>query len=143
MKNTINIITSLVFIAILNSCSLDEVSYTEKEKHEYMRNAAEAETVLLGVYENLTEEAMYGYHLSLYFTLGTDQAKVSGGTTDSWRDVPCNLYTSSAAFVQNTWAALYNAVYDANDFIERLSVAVENFTDSDKDKAAFFHAAYL
>ena len=105
-----------------------------------MRNAAEAETVLLGVYENLTEDAMYGFHLSLYFTLGTDQAKVSGDQYDGFRDIPCNLYSSSASYVLNTWAALYNAVYDANDFIERLSVSVEDFTDSDKNKSAVYMA---
>ena len=131
---------ALLGALILGSCSLDEKSFTEKEKHEFMRNAAEAETVLLGVYENLTEDAMYGFHMSLYFTLGTDQAKVSGSNTDGFRDVPSNLYSTSAAYVQQSWAALYNAIYDANDFIERLSVEAENYTDWDKNKAAVYMA---
>ena len=105
-----------------------------------MRNAAEAETVLLGVYENLTDEYMYGYHLSLYFTLGTDQAKVSGTTLDGFRDIPSNVYSTSAVQVEKTWAALYNAIYDANDFIERLSVAVEGYSDADKNRAAVMMA---
>lgn len=105
-----------------------------------MKNAAEAENVLLGVYENMTNEYMYGYHLSLYFTLGTDQAKVSGVSLDGFRDIPSNFYSTSAAQVQQTWAALYNGIYEANDFIERLSVEVENYSDADKNRAAVMMA---
>lgn len=137
MKKIIYMVLSvLAFI----SCSLDEQSFTEMRTKDYMKNASEAETVLLGVYENLTHEHLYGYHLSLYFTLGTDQAVVSGGSTDSWRNVPCNFYSTSAAQVQETWAALYNAVYDANSFIEKLSVAVEGYGSVDKQKAAIMMA---
>lgn len=140
MKKIIYSVIAVLSALTFASCSLDEQSFTEMEKKNYMKNAAEAETVLLGVYENLTEEHMYGWHLSLYFTLGTDQAVVSGGSTDSWRDVPCNYYSTSAAQVQQTWAALYNAVYDANSFIERLSVAVEDYSPADRQRAAVMMA---
>lgn len=110
------------------------------EQDNFMKNAVEAESVLLGVYENLTNEHMYGYHLSLYFTLGTDQAKVSGVSLDGFRDIPSNFYSTSAVQVQQTWAALYNGIYEANDFIERLSVAVENYSDADKNRAAVMMA---
>ena len=113
----------------------------EIEKSKYMNSASEAETVLLGVYENMTKDHMYGYHLSLYFTLGTDEAKVEGSSLNSWRAMPNNSYSPTEAQVQQTWAALYNAIYDANDFIEGLSVAVQNFTsDSEKNLAAIYMA---
>ena len=113
----------------------------EIEKSKYMNSASEAETVLLGVYENMTKDHMYGYHLSLYFTLGTDEAKVEGSSLNSWRAMPNNSYSPTEAQVQQTWAALYNAIYDANDFIEGLSVAVKNFTsDSEKNLAAIYMA---
>ena len=113
----------------------------EIEKSKYMNSASEAETVLLGVYENMTKDYMYGYHLSLYFTLGTDEAKVEGSSLNSWRAMPNNSYSPTEAQVQQTWAALYNAIYDANDFIEGLSVAVKNFTsDSEKNLAAIYMA---
>ena len=137
---TLKYIISVFAAAVLASCSLDEQSFTQMEQKNYMKNAAEAENVLLGVYENLTNEYMYGYHLSLYFTLGTDQAKVSGNSLDGFRDIPSNFYSTSAVQVQQTWAALYNAIYDANDFIERLSGVVVNYSDADKNRAAVMMA---
>ena len=77
------------------SCSLDETSYTEMEKNSYLNDAGEAETVLLGVYENLTQDGLYSYHLSLYFTLSTDLAKVEGTSITNFRNVPNNAYTST------------------------------------------------
>ena len=138
---TLKYILAVFAATVLASCSLDEHSFTNMEQKNYMKNASEAENVLLGVYENLTNQYMYGYHLSLYFTLGTDQAKVSGNRPDDgFRDIPSNLYTTSAQQVQQTWAALYNAIYDANDFIERLSALVENYSDADKNRAAVMMA---
>ena len=140
MKHLKYTFVAVLSIVLLASCSLDEESYTQYRQQDYMKNASLAENVLLGVYENLTNEYMYGYHLSLYFTLGTDQAKVSGVKTDGFRDIPSNLYSPAAIQVQQTWAALYNGIYEANDFIERLSVAVENYSSADKNKAAVMMA---
>ena len=137
---TLKYIFAVFAAAVLASCSLDEKSYTNIEQKNYMKNAGEAENVLLGVYENLTNEHMYGYHLSLYFPLGTDQAKVSGVALDGFRDIPSNMYSTSAVQVQQTWAALYNGIYDANDFIERLSIAVANYSSADKNRAAVMMA---
>ena len=134
------IIYSILSSLLLVSCSLDDHSYVEVEKKNFMRNASEAETVLLGVYENMTESALYGYQLSLLFTLGTDQAKVQGTNLDSFREVPSNSYPTTASQVMSTWEALYNAVSCANDFIERLSVAVDNFPDDEKNLAAVLMA---
>ena len=141
MKNIKYIIAAIVCMISTISCSLDETNYMEIEKSKYITTAAEAETVLLGVYENLTKDHMYGYHLSLYFTLGTDEAKVEGSSLNSWRAMPNNSYSATEAQVQQTWAALYNAIYDANDFIEGLSVAVENFTSNEEKNLAAIYMA--
>lgn len=97
MKKTIKYIAALAAILCSVSCSLDEKSFTEIEKDEYMNSPKEAQNVLLGVYRNLQEDAMYGMNLSLYFTLGTDEAKVEGSTPNSWRDLPCNTFSTSKA----------------------------------------------
>lgn len=122
------------------SCSLDEKSFTEIEKDEYMNSPKEAQNVLLGVYRNLQNDALYGMNLSLYFTLGSDEAKVEGSTPNSWRDVPSNTFSTSNSYVENTWQSLYNAVYDANDFIENLSRKAPQWQDSQKDLAAIYMA---
>ena len=52
-----------------------------------------------------------------------------------------NVYSPTESYVQQTWQALYNAIYDANDFIEGLSLAVENFeTVEQKNLAAVYMA---
>ena len=67
------------------SCSdlLDEESYSETGKDNYLNNAKEAETVLQGVYKNLANEYTYSYHLSLLFTISTDIAQCEGSSTKS------------------------------------------------------------
>ena len=134
------ILFGIIAIILAAGCSLKEHSFTEVEKDAYLKDAKQAQTVLLGLYRDLTSDAMYGYHLSLYFTLGTDEAKVTGNSIENFRNVPSNAYTSTEDEVQNTWKSLYAAIYDANDFIERLSVAVEDFSEGEKNIAAVFMA---
>ena len=132
------ILFSIFAIILASGCSLKEHSFTEIEKDSYFKDAQQAQTVLLGLYRDLTPDAMYGYHLSLYFTLGTDEAKVTGNSIENFRNVPSNAYTATEDEVQNTWKALYSAIYDANDFIERLSVAVNDFSAAEKNLAAVY-----
>ena len=132
--------SALAAVLCTVSCSLDEKSYMEIEKDEYMNSPSEAQNVLLGVYRNLQNGALYGMNLSLYFTLGTDEAKVEGNTPNSWRDVPSNTFSTSNSYVEATWQALYNAVYDANDFIENLSRKAPQWEDNQKTLAAIYMA---
>lgn len=135
------IIGVLVCAFTISSCSLDETDYTEVEKGKYLNNADEAETVLLGVYRNLVEEGMYRYHLSLLFTLPSDIAKVEGNSINaSYRAMANFSYTSTQSEVQTTWQSLYNAIYDANDFIESLSSKMENYSETDKKRATYYMA---
>lgn len=141
MKKFIGIFLAVSAVALgAVSCSLDEKSYMEIEKSKYMNSPKEAQNVLLGVYRNLQNDAMYGMNLSVYFTLGSDEAKVEGSTPNSWRDVPSNTFSTSNSYVESTWKALYNAVYDATDFIENLSRRAPEWSEGSADLAAIFMA---
>lgn len=122
------------------SCSLDEESRTEIDKTRFMMNAQEAETVLLGVYQSLVSDAMYGYNLSILFNLATDCEQVEGSTTENWRIIPSNAFNSSQAEVQSTWAALYKAIYNANDFIEIIQQRMRSYTETDRELAYLYIA---
>lgn len=74
------------------SCSLDEESRTEIDKTRFMLNAQEAETVLLGVYQSLVSDAMYGFNLSILFNMATDCEQVEGSTTENFRIIPSNAF---------------------------------------------------
>ncbi len=145
------------------SCSLDEESRTEIDKTRFMQNAQEAETVLLGVYQSLVSDAMYGMNLSFLFNLATDCEQVEGDamygmnlsflfnlatdceqvegtTTENFRIVPTNAFNSSQAEIQQTWAALYKAIYNANDFMEILEQRMKTFNETDKQLAYIYLA---
>ena len=122
------------------SCSLDEKSRTEIDKNRFMKNALEAETVLLGVYQSLVSDAMYGYHLSILFNLATDCEQVEGSTTENYRIIPSNAFNASQAEIQQTWAALYKAIYNANDFMEILQQRMNDFNETDKQLAYIYIA---
>lgn len=140
MKRIIYLFIIAVASLSVVSCSLDEHNYVEIQKDTYINNATQAQSVLLGVYRNMVTDGMYGYHLSLFFTLGTDEAKVEGNSLTNYRNVPSNAYTSTEDEVQATWRALYEGVYDANDFIERLSLKWNEFPEEDKPLAAVYMA---
>ena len=136
------ILAALFGTMSLSGCTdlLQEESQTEVDKNNYMNNATEAETVLLGVYRSLVADAMYSYNLSLLFTLTTDIAQCEGSTPTNFREIPANAFTTSNSSVQQTWFALYKGVYNANDFIETLESKIGNFTEGDKKIANVYLA---
>lgn len=140
MKKFIYYIGILALCFLPAACSLEEESSTEVEKSKYMNDAKEAQDVLLGVYRSTIEEGMYGYHLSIYFSMGTDISQVEGSTTENFRILPTNAYSASQAEVQTSWASLYTGIYNANDFLERVSVKMDSYNESDKQLATIYIA---
>lgn len=126
----------------LSSCSnlLDEEAQSEIDKTKFMNNASEAEIVLLGVYRNMVTDGMYGYNLSLMFDLSTDLSQCEGNAFTSFREIPTNAFSPSNASIQDTWAMLYNSIYNANDFIETLESKVGSFPQADKGLAKIYLA---
>ena len=122
------------------SCSLEEETRTEVEKKNYMNNADEAKDVLLGIYRTTIEDAMYGYHLSILFNLGTDISQVEGSGNENFRIIPTNSFPTTQSEVQQTWAALYTGIYRANDFLERISNKIGSYTTTDKKLATLYIA---
>lgn len=142
MKKITYYLLASFLIMMGTSCKdyLQEESRTEIDKSKYMLNAAEAETVLLGVYRNLVTDEMFGYHLSILFSLGTDLAQVQGNTNENFRIVPTNSYSANQSEIQRTYAMLYNSVYNANDFIESLEKKMVNYSNTDKQLATIYMA---
>lgn len=140
MKKVIYYTVLLALFLLPGACSLEEESRTEVEKGNYMNGAKEAQDVLLGVYRSTVEDGMYGYHLSIYFAMGTDLSQVEGSTTENFRILPTNAYSASQAEVQVSWASLYSGIYNANDFLERVSIKMKSYSNTDKNLAAIYIA---
>jgi len=124
------------------SCSdfLTEKCYNAVSKEDYLNNASEAENVLMGLYADTNGDAMYGFHLSILLNLGTDMEQVEGSTSENFRIIPTNAFPTTQKEIQDTWAALYSGIYDANNFIEGLSVKMENYSVGDKILATVYMA---
>lgn len=140
MKKLVYYIIALACVCSVSSCSLDETVYSETDKANYMKNASEAQYVLLGVYRDMILTGTYGYHLSLLLTLPSDIAKCEGSTTNGFRQVPSNAYSSTQGDIQTTWADLYKSVYDANNFIETLQMRADQFPEADRPLATVYMA---
>ncbi len=142
MKKFLYYIALSAIIMLPFSCTdmLEEESQTDVEKKNYMNNAKEAEKVLLGVYQTTSEDAVYGYHLSIYFNMGTDIAQGEGNSAENWRIVPVNAFPTTQVEVQTTYQKLYNGIYNANDFLERISVKMQSYSITDQKLATIYIA---
>ncbi len=136
----ISVIAASVCIAILSSCSLQEISYTEVSTDTYVTNADEAEIVLQGCYRDMCEEGMYSYHLSLLFTISSDIAQCEGSATTSFRVIPTNSHNASTTEIATTWSSLYNAIYNVNNFIETVQERKGSWSVDDEQEADIFIA---
>ena len=126
----------LVFIAaltLLPSCDLNEKFYTYLDADTYITDANSARKVLYGVYRELSANNLYGQRLSIVYDMPTDISKVDGTSLTNNRDFCCNAHMATSAWVQDSWQALYGAIYSANDFIERATLACADMDDRNKE----------
>lgn len=134
----------LIFATLVatTACSdlLNEESKVEVDKNNYMNDASEAESVLLGVYRAMVSDGLYGYNLSMLFTISTDIAQCEGSSATNFREIPANAFNTTNASVQSTWQSLYAAVYCANDFLETIGKKKASFSDADKALAEIYIA---
>lgn len=144
MKRTIYnicvILSGLMMMGALSGCSLEEQVYTQVDKGNYVKNAAQAESVLLGVYSKLGVDGVYGMNLSMIFDIPNDQAKAEGTTTVGTRQQASNAYSTTDAEVQESWAALYSGIYCANDFLETMEARMPEFAEKDLELANIYVA---
>lgn len=131
-------IPTLCLLAASCSDLLQEESYIETGKDNYVNNATEAETVLMGIYKDLANENLYSYHLSLLFTISSDIAQCEGSANTSFREIPTNSHNPSTSQIRNTWQKLYSSIYDANDFIEIVSSRMDGWGASNRELAEIY-----
>lgn len=137
----------ILYILLLASvfttgCSdfLKEENKVDIEKEGFLTTPEQAETVLYGIYQTTTADAMYGYYLSFYFSMGTDCEQAEGNTTNNWRILPANAYPTTQSEVQQAWQYLYIGIYRANDFLERISAVYDSFNEEDKNLITVYMA---
>ena len=138
MKKILYYIPMLCLLSASCSDLLQEESYIETGKDNYVHNASEAETVLMGVYKDMANENLYSYHLSLLFTISTDIAQCEGSSNTSFREIPTNSHNPNTSQIRNTWQKLYSSIYDANDFIEIVSARKDGWSSGNRELAEIY-----
>lgn len=113
------------------SCSLDENVYSQVDE-TYITDAAMAESLLWGIYKGISVDGIYRLNLSMIFALPTDEAKIEGSSLVDVRAECSNAYGTSSTYVQNTWSALYAAIYNANYFLEMMERKAPSFPEKDQ-----------
>ena len=116
------------------SCSLKEDVYTQTDE-TFVKDAAMAETVLYGLYRKLGVDGIYGLNLSMIFNFTTDESKPEGSSLVGMRVEGFNAFNSASTYVQQSWQALYSAVYDTNYYIEMINRKMSEFNENDQKKA--------
>ena len=142
MKKGILYILLFAAVHFVTGCSdfLTEENKVDIEKDGFLTTPEQAETVLYGIYQTTTANALYGYYLSFYFSMGTDCEQAEGNTTNNWRMLPANAYPTTQSEVQQAWQYLYIGIYRANDFLERISAVYDSFDDKDKNLITVYMA---
>lgn len=139
MKRISKYFTILTAALLCLSCSLEENVYTQTDE-SYIKDAAMSETLIMGVYKKLGVDGIYRQNLPFIFSLSTDESKPEGSSLDAHRTEGSNAFTASSSYVENTWKALYSAVYDANYFIELMGRKIPTFTEDDQAKCVYYVA---
>lgn len=121
------------------SCSLDENVYTQVDE-TYITDAAMAESLLWGIYKGISVDGIYRHNLSMIFALPTDEAKIEGSSLVGVRAEGSNAYGTSSIYVQNTWSALYAAIYNANYFLEMMERKAPSFPEEDQSLCEIYVA---
>ena len=128
------LVTSLALV----SCSLDEKAYQMDESD--IEDAGSAELLLYGIYSRLGTDGIYRHNLPVLFNLCTDEAKAEGSSLTAQRAEGSNAFGPSSSYVQQTWKALYQGIYDANYFLELLARKTPAFTEDDQTICALYAA---
>lgn len=130
-----------LFLMTLSGCEmLDENPRSNIDKSDYVKDASQAESVLLGVYRGLSLEGTYGNNLSMLYDLTTDEAQCEGNSNVNFRAIPSGGFNSSHAEIERTWKELYASIYNATDFIEIATRNMENFSEEDRKLTEYYIA---
>ncbi len=139
MKKILFFFLAAVMAMSTVSCSLDEKVYTQTDE-SYIVDADMAETLLYGLYRKLGVDGIYRMNLPFLFNLPSDESKTEGSSLTAHRAEGSNAFGTTSSYVQQTWQALYSAIYDTNYFIEMIARKAPAFTEKDQQKAALFLA---
>ncbi|MCQ2147266.1 MAG: RagB/SusD family nutrient uptake outer membrane protein, partial [Bacteroidales bacterium] len=129
ITNSIKYTAAALFVCLcMNSC-LDKEPGDFIRTDEAMTTYSEAEQVLVGIYADWKNSALYSGLLTLLPDIQTDLVYAINGNTNTYVDIwqwdilPTNRY------VEAVYAALYGVIGDCNFFLDKLPALRESIND--------------
>lgn len=116
-----NKIYFVIILVLFSGCKkfLEKLPSDFVSPDGYYKTAGELETALIGVYDMLSQEYMYGKWYQLELAVGTDETYKNGqqaaGSSATYQHAPSNTY------VQNLWRYLYFGIERANNLIASIN----------------------
>ena len=104
-----NIITILLSVVLLSSCSLDREPLTGPSTGTFPASAEEAEAGLLAAYKSLSNDIHQYNPADRWFDQLTDIGAMRT-TLSNWPNFGLSTVTSSLSHVENTYARIYKAI---------------------------------
>nr|WP_121271832.1 RagB/SusD family nutrient uptake outer membrane protein [Pedobacter schmidteae] len=129
-------VASVMFV-MPTSCKkwLKEEPYSLYASDTFFKTTDEADMAVLGVYQQMTGTAGYGFYMSMVFDIDSDIAQMQGATiSDGPRQVAHYSIPTAHSYMLDTWRQMYRGINRANLVIEKVPQMdlYKNGTDAQK-----------
>lgn len=131
------VLASVVFV-IPTSCKkwLKEEPYSLYASDTFFKTTDEADMAVLGVYQQMTGTAGYGFYMSMVFDIDTDIAQMQGAViSDGPRQVAHYSIPTAHSYMLDTWRQMYRGINRANLVVEKVPQMDLYKNGSDAQKA--------
>lgn len=134
------------------SCSdFLDIEPTSKYSNENLFHTVDqAEISIMGVYNQLLFDALYGRNVTMYYDMDTDLSQIGGGNSSGKpdgerRSLAHYAFDASTKQLENAWSAFYIGIERANIVIERVPqmALYHNGTESEKKDLHRIHGEAL
>lgn len=123
----------ILITTLLSSCKkfLDQTSPNDVAQENMFQDANSLESARIGMYNTLQNVYYYGGYFPLMVDAYSDNGATGGYDSPDVNELGDKTLTSANIYVQNTWIAVYNTVYTANQILANID-AIDDPTLSDE-----------
>lgn len=130
------VVASAILVAP-TSCKkwLKEEPYSLYASDTFFKTTDEADMAVLGVYQQMTGTAGYGFYMSMVFDIDSDIAQMQGAViSDGPRQVAHYSIPTAHSYMLDTWRQMYRGINRANLVVEKVPQMdlYKNGTDAQK-----------
>jgi len=142
MKHIKIALCTVLICLFQTSCSdfLDSEPTSKYTNENLFITVEHAELSVMGVYNALLYDALYGRNITMYYDVDTDVSQIGGGNSTGKpdgerRSIAHYAFDATTKQLDNAWSAFYDGIERANILIERVPQMDLYYNGSDAQKA--------